>query len=148
MLQKFKPLFEGSLGHWKGKKVNIELKGGAHPYHAKPYPVPKALEVKIKLEIDRLISAGVLKKVNHSQWGAANFLIPKNDDTIRFITDFRELNKRIKRKPYPIPKIQDFLMKLEGFQWATSLDLNMGYYHIELNPDTKKMHNCDILGKI
>jgi Reverse transcriptase (RNA-dependent DNA polymerase) len=26
------------------------------------------------------------------------------------------------------------LLKLEGFQWATSLDLNMGYYHIRLDP--------------
>ena len=84
-----------------------------------------------------------MKKVNHSQWGAPNFVIPKKDETIRFITDFRELNKRIKRKPYPIPKIQDLLMKLEGFQWATSLDLNMGYYHIELNPASKKL--CTIV---
>jgi Reverse transcriptase (RNA-dependent DNA polymerase) len=30
------------------------------------------------------------------------------------------------------------LLNLEGFQYATSLDLNMGYYHIELNPDSKK----------
>ena len=34
-------------------------------------------------------------------------------------------------------------MKLEGFQWATSLDLNMGYYHIELNPDAKEL--CTII---
>ena len=30
------------------------------------------------------------------------------------------------------------LLKLEGFQYATSLDLNMGYYHIELSPTSKK----------
>jgi hypothetical protein len=30
------------------------------------------------------------------------------------------------------------LLNREGFQYATSLDLNMGYYHIELNPDSKK----------
>jgi hypothetical protein len=30
------------------------------------------------------------------------------------------------------------LLNLEGFQYATSLDLNMGYYHIELNLDSKK----------
>ena len=28
--------------------------------------------------------------------------------------------------------IQDLLMKLEGFRYATSLDLTMGYYHITL----------------
>ena len=131
MFKKYEPLFDGSLGHWRAKSVDIELKENAQPFHARPYPIPKSLEIKIKLEIERLIQAGALKKVNHSEWGAPNFVIPKKDDTIRFITDFRELNKRIKRKPYPIPKIQDLLMKLEGFQWATSLDLNMGYYHIE-----------------
>ena len=86
---------------------------------------------------------GVLKKVNHSEWGAPCFIIPKKDLTVRFLTDLRELNKRIKRYPYPIPNIQDLLMKLKGFQWATTLDLNMGYYHIELCPASKKL--CTIV---
>ena len=29
-----------------------------------------------------------------------------------------------------MPKINDMLLKLEGFQYDASLDLNMGYYHI------------------
>jgi hypothetical protein len=35
------------------------------------------------------------------------------------------------------------LLKLQGFKFATSLDLNMGYYHIELNPDSKRL--CTIV---
>jgi Reverse transcriptase (RNA-dependent DNA polymerase)/RNase H-like domain found in reverse transcriptase len=35
------------------------------------------------------------------------------------------------------------LLKLEGFQYATSLDLNMGYYHIELSPESKRL--CTIV---
>jgi len=31
------------------------------------------------------------------------------------------------------------LLNLEGFQWATSLDLNMGYYHICLDPASKQL---------
>jgi hypothetical protein len=31
-------------------------------------------------------------------------------------------------------------VKLEGFQYATTLDLNMGYYHIKLSPFSK--HLC------
>jgi hypothetical protein len=58
---------------------------------------------------------------------------------VRFISDFRELNKRIKRQPYPIPKIQNLLLKLEGFKYGTSLDLNMGYYHIELSDSAKEL---------
>ena len=31
-----------------------------------------------------------------------------------------------------MPKTNEMLLKLEGFQYDTSLDLNMGYYHIQL----------------
>ena len=86
---------------------------------------------------------GVLQKVNRSEWAAPSFIIPKKDKMVRFIQDFRELNKRIKRFPCPLPKIQDMLLKLEGFQWATSLDLNMGYYHIRLDPESCKL--CTII---
>jgi hypothetical protein len=59
------------------------------------------------------------------------------------ISDFRELNKRIVRKPYPIPKISTILQELEGFTYATALDLNMGYYTIKLDPMVSKM--CTII---
>ena len=55
--------------------------------------------------------------MNRSEWAVPTFIIPKKDGTVRFISDFRELNKRIKRKPYPIPKIQDLMQKIEGFQY-------------------------------
>ena len=32
-----------------------------------------------------------------------------------------------------MPKINEMLFKLEVFQYATSLNLNMGYYHIRLS---------------
>jgi hypothetical protein len=35
------------------------------------------------------------------------------------------------------------LLKLEGFKYATSLDLNMGYYHIKLSPESKRL--CTIV---
>ena len=138
LLRKHEKLFDGNLGVWQGTEVNLELKPGAEPYHAKAFPVPKIHDSTLRKEVQRLCDIGVLKKVNRSEWAAPTFLIPKKDGSVRFISDFRELNKRIKRKPYPIPHIQDLLLNLEGFQYATSLDLNMGYYHIELNPTSKR----------
>jgi hypothetical protein len=62
---------------------------------------------------------------------------------VHTISDFRELNKHIVRKPYPIPKISTILQELEGFTYATALDLNMGYYTIRLDPTASKM--CTII---
>jgi len=63
--------------------------------------------------------------------------------TVRTISDFRELNKRIVRRPFPIPKISTTLQELEGFTYATALDLNMGYYTIRLDPMAVEM--CTII---
>lgn len=138
LLEKYETLFDGTLGNWEDVQYDIDLKPDVEPYHARAFPIPRKYTETLKQEVERLCELGVLKRVNRSEWAAPTFIIPKKDGTVRFISDFRELNKRIKRKPYPIPKIQDMLLKLEGFQYATSLDLNMGYYHIELNPDAKK----------
>ena len=143
LLKKHESLFDGTLGKWVGEPYKVELKEGVRPYHAHPYQVPQAYERTFQMEVERLCKVGILKKVNRSEWAAPTFIIPKKDNTVRFISDFRELNQRIRRKPYPIPKIQDLLLKLEGFQYATSLDLNMGYYHIELDPQSKQL--CTIV---
>jgi len=127
-------MFDGTLGTYNGSDNTIELREGVRPYHAKPFLIPRIHEETLKKQVERLVKIGVLKRINNSQWAAPTFIIPKKNSTVRFISDFRELNKRIKRKPYPIPKIQDLLLKLEGFKYATSLGLNMGYYHIRLCP--------------
>ena len=138
MLKKYEPLFDGSLGTWNTAPIKIELKPDAIPYYCKPYPVPFSQEQKLKEEVERLVEWGILRKKNNSEWGAPMFIIKKPDGSLRSLADFRELNKRIRRHPYPIPKIQDMLQKLRGLRWVTALDLNMGYYHIELYPTASR----------
>jgi hypothetical protein len=81
------------------------------------------------------VDIGVMKRQSSSQWASPKFIIPK-----KTITDIRELNKRIVRRPYPIPKISTTLQELEGFTYATALDLNMGYYTIRLDPRAVEMY--------
>ena len=42
-------------------------------------------------------------------------------------------------KTIPYAKINEILLKSEGFQYATSLDLSMGYYHIRLRKNTSNL---------
>ena len=72
-------------------------------------------------------------------WACPMFTISKPDGSLHSLADLRAQNKVIKRKPYPLPKITDMLQKLEGFMFATSLDLNMGYYHILLTPNASRL---------
>ena len=62
---------------------------------------------------------------------------------MHFLSDFREVNKRNVRKPFPFPEISTVLQELEGFTFATALDLNVGYFTIRLDPDSSKI--CTII---
>jgi hypothetical protein len=72
-----------------------------------------------------------------------SFIVPKNNKTVRSLSNFWEVNKRLDRKPFPIPKISMVLQELQGFFFATALDLNMGYYTIRLDLDASKI--CTII---
>ena len=143
LLQEFEELFDGTLGDWDCNPVSLQLKEGAQPYHGRPFPIPKKHVETLEKEIQRLCDLGVLKWQADSEWASPTFIIPKKDNTVRVVSDFREINKRIVRKPFPIPKISTVLQELEGFTYATALDLNMGYYTIRLDPDASKI--CTII---
>ena len=143
LLIKYEDLFDGKLGTWKTDPVDFELVDGAKPHSQRHYPVPHLYKKTFKKELDRLVELGVLEPVQESEWGSPTFIVPKKDDKVRFVSDFRRLNAKLKRKPYPLPRISDTLQQLEGFQYATSLDLNMGYYHIVLSDTASDM--CTII---
>ena len=143
LLRQYEDLFDGTLGDFYTEPVHLNLKKDAVPKHHKPFPVPKIHEVTLRNELNRLCKIGVLRKCSDSTWASPTFIIPKKNGTVRFISDFRYVNKCLIRKPYPIPKIADVLQKLEGVKYATSLDLNMGYFTVRLDPDSQKI--CTII---
>jgi len=143
VLTNFEGLFDGTLGDWKTSPVHFELKEGVNPYHGRPFPIPRIHRETTKKEVDRMVKLGILKWEGESEWAFPSFIIPKSNQTVRFISDFRELNKRIKRKPWPLPKIVETLQNLEGFTYASQLDLNMGYYTIRLDSHSSKI--CTII---
>ena len=52
LLNKFKHLFDGTLGNWKTEPVELELKEkDTKPYHSRPYPVPHSQERQLKEEV-------------------------------------------------------------------------------------------------
>jgi hypothetical protein len=106
------------------------LKEGASPYHGQAFPVPKIHKDFLIKEVERLCKLGVLERQHYSEWASPSFIVPKKNNTVRFLSNFWEVNKRLIRKPFPIPKISTVLQELEGFTFATALDLNMGYYTI------------------
>ena len=88
------------------------------------------------------MSIGVLKRLpwnDDSPWAAPSFGVPKKTGDIRIVTDFRQLNKWVEIDPFPLPRINESLQKLEKFKSATALDLSLGFYTIPLDEESKKL---------
>ena len=132
-------LFGGGLGELNVKPIHLEVKEGAKPFHGNSHPIPKAYKVTTKKEIDHLEKIGVLEKNKDSPWAAPTFIQPKKTGDVRVLTDFRRVNAVLKRHPYPLPKIADILYELEGFRYATAINLSMGYYHIPLDEYSQQL---------
>jgi hypothetical protein len=139
MLQEYIPLFQGTQGCFKGEPITLELLPNSKPYFSKPYSIPKAYMEVTKGEIDRLETIGLLTRVQSAEWAAPTFVIPKKNGTVRIITDFHMLNACLKRKPFPMPKIPEIFRGMEKFRYVTTLDLNMGYYSMPLDDDSKAL---------
>jgi hypothetical protein len=98
------------------------------------------------------VDIGFLEEDYSSEWASIiqSFAIPKKNvsSTIRVVTDFRKNSTQLIVKTmcvthFPIPKIGDMIRSMEGFTFASVLDLNMGYYHIKIDADAQKL--CTIV---
>jgi hypothetical protein len=116
--------------------VNLDLKINVNSYHDKAFPVPKMYHNTLKKEIERLVQLGFLKWFSYSEWAAPMIIIPKKNGTLRFTSNFRKINVQLRRKSYPITDVT---------RVRTSLNLNMGYYAIRLDPDAQKCWKVSIL---
>jgi hypothetical protein len=139
LLMSYELLFDGTLGDWRTKLVSFQLREGVSPYHGQGFPVPKIRKDTIIKEVERLCKLGVFEQQPASEWALSSFIIPKKNNTVHFLSNFWEVNRGLARKPFPIPQISMVLQELEGFSFATALDLNMGYYTIRLDPDASKI---------
>ena len=139
LLEQYPVLFGGGLGKLDIKPIELELKPGSKPYHARAFPIPQSLERTTKKEIGRLKGIDVFELNSDSEWAAPTFVQPKKTGDVRILTDFRRLNECLVRKPFPLPKISDLLQKLRNFKYATAIDLSMGYYHIPLSKRAQQL---------
>ena len=123
--------------------VHLELKPNAVPYCSRPYKIPQAIYDIAKKEVEELTRIGVLRKDVYSEWGAPCLFRPKKDGGVRFLSDLRALNAQLIRKPVHLPLIDEVIWKVQGYTYATCLDLNRGYYHFGLNSRSQKL--CGII---
>ena len=139
ILEQYPSLFTG-LGTFKGE-YKIELKPNAMPFALyTPRNVPFPLREKVRNELARMESLGVISKVEKpSTWCAGMVVVPKKSGAIRICVDYRPLNENVLREVHPLPTVEENLSKLAGATVFSKLDCNSGFWQIPLEESS-----CDL----
>ncbi|MEG0619454.1 MAG: reverse transcriptase domain-containing protein, partial [Bacilli bacterium] len=124
------------LGLFTGLKHKIAIVKNVVINHS-GYTVPLKLRESVSIHIKDLIKRKVIRK-SDSHYASPAFVILKRNNNLRLVVDYRKINQITAPMFYPIPRIQETLVQLKDMRWFTQLDLNSGYYQIELEEESKQ----------
>ena len=127
--------------------------GDSPPICQKPYTLPLKHYSWVQQEIETLECAGIIRK-SLSPWASPIVVVPKKSGPgepprWRMCVDFRKINDlqpQVRRVDsatsgnislVPLPKIDEMYAALHGPKIFTTLDLRSGYYHINLDEESK-----------
>lgn len=102
---------------------------------------PQRLSYFEKQELDKIIDDLLRKQIireSESPYSSRVVMCRKKNNSYRMCVNYKPLNKLTERNFYPMPVIEDQILKLQGKKYFSSLDLKNGFYHIELEESSKK----------
>ena len=139
IISSYPKVFQG-LGTLQGD-FHIHLKNDATPFalHT-PCNVPLPMRPKVKAELERMESLGVISKVDEpTPWCAGMVAVPKPDGSVRICVDLRPLNASVLREVHPLPTVDNILAQLSGARVFSKLDANSGFWQIPLDEESRPL---------
>lgn len=143
LFSRYKELFTEGLGRFKGGKAQLRVREGATPVFCRARPVPYALRERVDEELDAMLRTGVIEPVDSSDWATPLVPVRKADGGLRICADYKvTLNPVLLIDRYPLPRIDDLLVNLNGAKILSKIDLSQAYNQIELyDPDNLTVIN-------
>ena len=148
LLMKHKDVFaknKTDLGRTDIVKHKINT-GTAAPVKQNPRRLPLSKRELVREEISKMLEQGIVQP-SQSPWSSPVVLVQKKDGSTRFCVDYRKLNNLTLKDSYPLPRIDESLDALRGSKWFSTLDLQSGYFQVEMDPaDAEKTAFTTICG--
>ncbi|KAL0415853.1 UNVERIFIED_CONTAM: hypothetical protein Slati_3417200 [Sesamum latifolium] len=92
----------------------------------------------IQREVNKLLTAGHIRKIQFLEWLSNVVLVPKPGGKWRMCVDFRDLNKACPKDYHPLPRIDQLVDTTSGGELLSMMDASHGYHRIMLAPEDIK----------
>ena len=154
VLTEYSDVFEG-LGRFPGEPYQLRLKPNSQHAKHRPRKVPLHLQEAFHEEVARLVKIDVLEPVKELTEWVNSYVIAEKDvqtyysnahrtgHSIRkklcLCLDPKDLNKALKREPYYCRTMDELIAKFHGAKVLIIVDLNKGYWQVELHADSREI---------
>lgn len=138
LLNKYRQCFAFSLQELgKTDLVNMSIKlKDDEPVVYRPYRLPVCERNKVRELVNELVDCKIVRP-STSPYASPIVVVKKKTGEVRLCVDYRALNRKTYKENFPLPRIDDQLDSLAGYQYYTVLDLASGYYQISINEEDR-----------
>ena len=105
----------------------------ASPISQRPYRVPVAYEQEVNNQLELLQRDGIIS-LSKSPWASPMVVVKKKDNSLRLCVDYRKLNAVTEGDSFPLPSIEELLLKVRNSKFFSTLDLRAGYHQVSVAP--------------
>jgi hypothetical protein len=144
LLQEYEDLFPKTFSEMKGIKgtmgeMKIELKPDSKPMKHRPYHLNPKVKEKVKREIDKMLTAGLIFPIEEEEWVSPIVIQrKKGTEDIWVCVDYRSLNATCVHDPFLTPFSDEVLDQVVGKEAYSFTDGFSGYHQVIISEDDKK----------
>ena len=107
--------------------------GNARPIAQRPYRLPVAYEKEVNDQLAAMQRDNIIS-LSKSPWSSPLVVVKKKDASLRLCVDYRRLNSITEGDSFPLPSIEELLLKVRNSKYFSTLDLKAGYHQVAVAP--------------
>lgn len=127
------------LGCVKGFIHKVQVNNTVQPVRQKLRRLPLSIREEVSEELNRLLQAGIIERVDASEWVSPLVVARKRSGGIRLCVDLREPNKSVIMDCYPLPHMEDLFSSLAGATHYSQIDLSSAYHQLPLHTESRNL---------
>ena len=116
----------------------LDIRPGAKPKKQKPRKMYDEKAAAVKVEVQCLLDAKVIREVKYPTWLANTVPVKKKNDKWRMCIDFTDLNKACPKDDFPLPRIDKIIDDAANSQLISLLDCFSGYHQIWMRTEDEE----------
>lgn len=129
LLLKFKHIFNYRLDTCRTACHRVNLVEGFKPKAMHPYRIPEALKPEVDKQIQQLLEDGKIRK-STSPVAHPVVCVIKPDSSVRLCANLRFMNSYTIFDHFPLPNIEDVMLKVCPAKFITILDATSGFWQV------------------